>query len=80
MRWILKAVLAVVLLFQTNILLSQEAPQGIYYQAVARGESGSELIESSLDVRINIEDENNIVDLHTPCQVYKKKKPNIVCY
>lgn len=68
MRWILKAVLAVVLLFQTNILLSQEAPQGIYYQAVARGESGSELIESSLDVRINIEDENNIVytEIHNP--------------
>jgi hypothetical protein len=36
MKRIAKTVLAIVLLFSTNILLSQEVPQGIYYQAVAR--------------------------------------------
>tara|TARA_B100000795_G_scaffold64795_1_gene43865 strand:- start:373 stop:1365 length:993 start_codon:yes stop_codon:yes gene_type:complete len=68
MNRIAKTVLAIVLLFPTNILLSQEVPQGIYYQAVARGESGTELIETSLVVRINLEDEDNLVytELHSP--------------
>ena len=68
MNRIAKTVLAIVLLFPTNILLSQEVPQGIYYQAVARGESGTELIETSLVVRINVEDEDNIIytELHSP--------------
>ena len=68
MNRIAKTVLAIVLLFSTNILLSQEVPQGIYYQAVARGESGTELIETSLIVRINVEDEDNIIytELHSP--------------
>ncbi len=66
MKWIAKALVTCVLIFQINILLGQGAPQGIYYQAVARGESGSELTDADLSIRINIEDEDGVVytELH----------------
>ncbi len=59
--------LCVIALISLNTI-AQNTPQGIYYQAVARGDSGDELANENLSVRIDILEESILVysEFHSP--------------
>ncbi|MFK7755769.1 MAG: hypothetical protein AB8B53_02430 [Flavobacteriales bacterium] len=48
--------------------LSQGTPQGLYYQAVARGLEGEQLSEEDFSIRLNILEDSDIIytELHSP--------------
>lgn len=67
MKWIARIFLSLTWIFLFTEIYAQEAPQGIYYQAVARGTDGNELIEEPLSLRINLLDEDGTIytELHS---------------
>jgi len=68
MNTLIKALLLAALLSVSNLLLSQDSPQSIYYQAVARDDNGNEFSEEVLNVRINILSGSDVIytELHSP--------------